>query len=273
MPSATKVVAIENNIPVLQPLTLKSPEAQQTLADFNADIMVVVAYGLLLPLEVLSTPRYGCINVHGSILPKWRGAAPIQRSIWAGNKETGITIMQMDEGLDTGDILHIAKLPILNTDTSASLYEKLACIGPEALLDVLNNWHNHVAQKQNDEHATYAKKLSKAEAFLDWQLPAAQLARNVRAFNPWPICWTQVQSKNVKIWQANVVNVNTLDKYPGTILSANKSGITVATSHEALCISKLQLPGKKPMAVQDIINGYQEWFSEGSVLPSSIEQP
>ena len=271
-PSATKQVAEAHNIPVYQPASLKNEQAQQELAALKPDIMVVVAYGLLLPKAVLDIPARGCINVHGSILPRWRGAAPIQRSIWAGDKETGVTIMQMDEGLDTGAMLHIARLPITDSDTSATLYSKLAEIGPRALVEVLDNFDSLNAEPQQEDSATYAKKLSKEEAFLNWQEPAEQLSRNVRAFNPWPVCWSQVNSKNIKVWQASVSEHADASKAPGTILAADKSGIVVATSDKALCIEQLQLPGKKPMAIQDVLNGYQEWFAVGSVLPCEPEQ-
>ena len=163
--SPVKVLAEENAIPVYQPQSLKAQDAQEELASLNADLMVVVAYGLILPTAVLNAPKLGCINVHGSILPKWRGAAPIQRSIWAGDAETGVTIMQMDEGLDTGDMLHIATLPITSEDTSATLYEKLAELGPQALVEVVNEFDRYTPTKQDDSQATYAKKLSKAKCF------------------------------------------------------------------------------------------------------------
>ncbi|GGF64744.1 methionyl-tRNA formyltransferase [Alteromonas lipolytica] len=272
MPSATKQVALEHGLPVYQPASLKTVEAQQELAALKPDVMVVVAYGLLLPQAVLDIPVKGCINVHGSILPRWRGAAPIQRSIWAGDSETGVTIMQMDIGLDTGDMLHISRIPIEAEDTSASLYTQLAEIGPQALVQVLDEFDTLNAEKQDNELATYAQKLSKEEAFLDWQQPAEQLSRNVRAFNPWPICWSQVNGLNIKVWQAAVSEHNVADKAPGTILAADKSGIVVATSDKALCIKLLQLPGKKPMAAKDVLNGYQDWFAVGSLLPCKPEQ-
>lgn len=185
--SPVKTIALEHDIPVYQPENFKSDEAKQELADLNADIMVVVAYGLLLPQVVLDTPKLGCINVHGSILPRWRGAAPIQRSIWAGDAETGVTIMQMDIGLDTGDMLKIATLPIEASDTSASMYEKLAGLGPDALIDCLADIAAGKAEpvKQDDELANYAKKLSKEEARIDWNDDAAHIERCVRAFNPY----------------------------------------------------------------------------------------
>jgi methionyl-tRNA formyltransferase len=245
--SPVKVLGEEHSIPVYQPASLKQDAAQQELAAIEADIMVVVAYGLLLPTAVLNAPKLGCINVHGSILPKWRGAAPIQRAIWAGDSETGVTIMQMDEGLDTGDMLHIATLPIESCDTSATLYDKLAALGPKALVDVLDNFDSYSPEKQDDTLATYAKKLSKEEALIDWHDDAAQIERNIRAFNPWPVAWMNVDEHNVKVWSGDVVE---LDKAvsPGTIVSANKEGITIATGKGALRITSLQIPGKKSIA-------------------------
>lgn len=204
--SPVKELALEHNIPVFQPENFKSDEAKQELVDQNADLMVVVAYGLLLPQAVLDTPKLGCINVHGSILPRWRGAAPIQRSIWAGDAETGVTIMQMDIGLDTGDMLKIATLPIEATDTSASMYDKLAELGPVALVDCLSDIADGsaIAQKQDDELANYAKKLSKEEAKIDWTMDAIAIERSVRAFNPWPMSHFSVEDKAIKVWQSRV---------------------------------------------------------------------
>ena len=264
-PSAVKVLAEEHNLPVMQPPSLKEETAQAELAGFNADLMVVVAYGLLLPKAVLATPRLGCINVHGSILPKWRGAAPIQRAVWAGDSETGVTIMQMDEGLDTGDMLDIARLPITPDDTSASLYDKLAELGPVALTNVVNNLSSFTPEKQDDSQASYAKKLSKDEARMDWQLPATQLERNVRAFNPWPVAWTVAEGNNLKIWQATVLAEDSKEA-PGTVIRADKKGIVIATGDGALSIDKLQIPGKKAMSAADVMNARGAWFSPGTLL-------
>ena len=263
--SPVKVLGEEHNIPVYQPASLKQDAAQQELAAIDADIMVVVAYGLLLPTAVLNAPKLGCINVHGSILPKWRGAAPIQRAIWAGDSETGVTIMQMDEGLDTGDMLHIATLPIESSDTSATLYDKLAALGPKALVDVLDNFGSYSPEKQDDALATYAKKLSKEEALINWHDNAAQIERNIRAFNPWPVAWMKIDEHNVKVWSGDVV---ALDKAvsPGTIVSANKEGITIATGKGALRITSLQIPGKKALPAADVINARQAWFEIGRNL-------
>lgn len=265
--SPVKNIALEHDIPVYQPASLRNTDAQQELAALNADIMVVVAYGLLLPTEVLETPKLGCINVHGSILPRWRGAAPIQRSIWAGDTETGVTIMQMDEGLDTGDMLKIATLPIEAHDTSATMYEKLAELGPDALVDCLAEIAagTAVAEKQNDELANYAKKLSKEEAKIDWSMDAAAIERCIRAFNPWPMSYFSVAEQNVKVWRAEV-EVDNRGKAPGTILSADKQGILVATGEGALRLVELQPPGKKAMKVQDLLNSRRDWFEPGTVL-------
>jgi len=265
--SPVKNIALEHDIPVYQPASLRNEEAQQELAALNADIMVVVAYGLILPTDILETPKLGCINVHGSILPRWRGAAPIQRSIWAGDKETGVTIMQMDEGLDTGDMLKIATLPIEATDTSATMYEKLAGLGPDALVECLADIAADTAEpeKQNDELANYAKKLSKEEAKIDWTMDAASIERCIRAFNPWPMSYFAVAEQNVKVWQAGVVDDNQ-GKAPGTILSADKQGILVATGEGALRLIELQPPGKKAMKAQDLLNSRRDWFEPGTEL-------
>lgn len=269
--SAVKQLAIEHNLHVLQPESLKSQEAQQTLADLKPDIMIVVAYGLILPQVVLDTPRLGCLNVHGSLLPRWRGAAPIQRAIWAGDSHTGVTIMQMDKGLDTGAMLHKQFIPIEATDTSATLYEKLAKIGPTALLECLDKIEQVEPEVQNNELANYAQKLSKQEACIDWNVSAQQLERNTRAFNPWPVTYFEItpesseQSIAIKLWEAKVVKANE-SKAPGTIVSATKNGIEITTSEDNLLLTKLQIPGKKPMTVADILNARQEWFVVGQKL-------
>ncbi|MBQ4847200.1 methionyl-tRNA formyltransferase [Pseudoalteromonas sp. MMG005] len=261
--SEVKLLAMEHDLPIFQPETFKSIEAQAELAALNADVMIVVAYGLLLPKAVLDTPKLGCLNVHGSILPRWRGAAPIQRALWAGDSETGVTIMQMDEGLDTGDMLYIATCPITAQDTSASLYDKLAELGPSALLETLNLLISDTATpiKQNDDLANYAKKLSKDEANIDWTMPAVQIERNIRAFNPWPVCFTVMQEQAVKIWQATV-----LDEQgdAGTILRSDKHGVVIACGEQALAITQLQPQGKKPMSAQDFLNGRAEWVTTGT---------
>ena len=265
--SPVKALAIEHNIPVYQPENFKSDQDKQDLASLKADLMVVVAYGLLLPQAVLDTPKLGCINVHGSILPRWRGAAPIQRSIWAGDEQTGVTIMQMDIGLDTGDMLKIATLPIEPQDTSASMYDKLAELGPKALIDCLGEIANESAsaEKQDDDQANYAEKLSKEEARIDWSDDAKHIERCVRAFNPWPISHFVAGDKSIKVWQSKVVQQDT-NQAPGTIIQADKTGIYVSTGKDILVLEQLQVPGKKAMSIQDILNSRANWFEVGTQL-------
>lgn len=267
-PSPVKVLATEHQIPVYQPENFKTAGAQQELKELNADLMVVVAYGLLLPQCVLDTPRLGCINVHGSLLPKWRGAAPIQRSIWAGDAETGITIMQMDAGLDTGDMLHKVVCPIAPEDTSASLYHKLAEDGPKGMLCVIEQLAAGTIrpEKQDNEQASYAKKLSKEEACIVWTQDAAFIERCVRAFNPWPVSYFTLAEMNIKVWHAEVLPHQS-QTAAGTIIQASKAGLDIATGNGVLRITQLQLPGKKAMSFADVLNARQDLFLPGNVLP------
>jgi methionyl-tRNA formyltransferase len=265
MPSAVKVMAQEHATPIYQPPSLKTPEAQEQLSALNADIMIVVAYGLILPKAVLDAPKLGCLNVHGSLLPSWRGAAPIQRAIWAGDKFTGISIMQMDEGLDTGGVLLEKSIAITGAATSATLYEDLAELGPEALVETLENLENLTPIAQSEEKASYAKKLSKEEALIDWTLSAQQLARNVRAFNPWPVVWFKHNEISVKVWKVEVLE-SPQESTPGTILSVTKFGIEVSTGEQNLLLTSLQIPGKKAQCVGDIINGKPDLFCIGQCL-------
>ncbi|HDS9361471.1 TPA: methionyl-tRNA formyltransferase [Enterobacter chengduensis] len=267
MPSPVKVLAEEHGLPVFQPASLRPQENQQLVAELNADVMVVVAYGLILPKAVLEMPRLGCVNVHGSLLPRWRGAAPIQRSLWAGDDETGVTIMKMDVGLDTGDMLYKLACPITAEDTSATLYDKLAALGPKGLIDTLQQLADNTAtpEVQDESLVTYAEKLSKEEAQIDWSLPAAQLERCIRAFNPWPMSWMMIDDQPVKIWKASVIN-KTVAAAPGTIIDANKQGIQVATVDGILNLESLQPSGKKAMSAQDLLNSRREWFIPGNRL-------
>jgi methionyl-tRNA formyltransferase len=266
-PSPVKMLAEQHGIPVFQPKSLRPEESQRLVADLNADIMVVVAYGLILPKAVLDMPKLGCINVHGSLLPRWRGAAPIQRALWAGDTATGVTIMQMDVGLDTGDMLHKVSCEISPEDTSASLYDALAQLGPQGLLETLAQLAKGIAipEVQDESLVTYAEKLSKEEARLDWRLSAVQLERCIRAFNPWPVSYFMVEDQPVKVWKAEVVqNVSSVP--PGTIVSADKQGIKVATADGVLNITQLQPAGKKAMSSQDLLNSRKEWFVVGKLL-------
>ncbi|MDF2182499.1 methionyl-tRNA formyltransferase [Neptuniibacter sp. CAU 1671] len=264
--SPVKQLALQHSIPVYQPQTLKQPEDQQTLAALKPDLMVVVAYGLLLPQAVLDIPRLGCINVHASLLPRWRGAAPIHRAMLAGDSETGVTIMQMDAGLDTGAMLYKTHCPINPDETSGQLHDKLAQQGAEALVSCLDliQQGTVVAEVQNDAEACYAEKLSKQEGQLNWSSSAAELDRKIRGLCPWPVAFFQYQEQTIRVWQAQPLTDQT--GIPGKILAADKSGIVVACGEGALRLQQLQLPGKKPMAVADILNARQDSFAPGLQL-------
>jgi len=265
--SPVKELALTHNLPVYQPASLRKEEAQAELASLGADLMVVVAYGLILPKVVLDTPRLGCINVHGSLLPRWRGAAPIQRSIWAGDTETGVTIMQMDVGLDTGAMIRKVTCPIAADETSTSLYDKLAELGPQALVDTINAMAagETAAEEQDDALANYAEKLSKEEARIDWSMEAVAIERCIRAFNPWPISWFEVAGQTIKVWQAEVVD-SEHSQPAGTLLKADKQGIDIATGLGVLRLLTLQPPGKKAMSVSDLLNSRRDWFEPGTQL-------
>ncbi|MGS4909759.1 methionyl-tRNA formyltransferase [Aeromonas sp. 25-248] len=265
--SPVKELALAHDLPIYQPASLRNEAAQTELAALGADLMVVVAYGLILPKAVLDTPRLGCINVHGSLLPRWRGAAPIQRSIWAGDAETGVTIMQMDVGLDTGAMIRKVTCPIASDETSASLYDKLAGLGPQALVDTLDAMAagDTAAEPQDDALANYAEKLSKEEARIDWSMDAVAIERCIRAFNPWPISWFDVAGQTVKVWQAEVV-AQDHGQAAGTLLKADKQGIEVATGQGVLRLLTLQPPGKKAMSVSDLLNSRRDWFEPGTQL-------
>lgn len=255
--SPVKALALEHHLPVLQPVSLRDEAVQQELAALNADVMIVVAYGLILPEPVLAAPRLGCINVHASLLPRWRGAAPIQRAIMAGDAETGVTIMQMDKGLDTGDMLHIVRCPIEPTDTAEILHDRLAGLGSAALLDTLEMIAKGNAQPegQDDAQANYAEKLQKAEALIDWQQSAEQLSRTVRAFNPWPVAFTRFDEKNLRIWLAEALPDST-DATPGTVLAESRDGIDVATGDGILRVQQLQMPGGKALSAEQFLNAH-----------------
>ncbi len=253
--SAVKTVALAAQIPVYQPLKLKQAPAEWAqLQALEADLMVVAAYGLILPPEVLAIPRYGCLNIHASLLPRWRGAAPIQRAILAGDTETGVTMMQMDAGLDTGAMLLRGSLPIQAGESAAELHDRLAQLGGELLLETLTQLEQGQLQPepQHEPDATYAAKLSKAEADLDWSQPATQLARQVAALNNWPVAQSRWQGEVVRIWRAEPLELNH-HAAVGQILTADRHGITVACGSGGLRITELQLPGRKPVAAADFI--------------------
>jgi len=261
--SPVKRFALQHKLPVEQPQSLRDLDCQETLKAYGADLMVVVAYGLILPEAVLQTPALGCINIHASLLPRWRGAAPIQRAILAGDEESGVTIMQMDKGLDTGAMLYSVKTPINTSDTGSTLHDRLATLGADALLETLAQIQSGSMQAvaQQDKQACYADKLNKAEAKLDWQRSAAELDRQVRAFNPWPVAETQWQGKRLRVWQAQVPgNEITAEQAgadkPCSVIAVQREGLDVMTGDGILRLTQLQLPGKKALPVQDLINSY-----------------
>lgn len=261
-PSPVKQLALQHGLTVFQPESLKPETEQQQLKALNPDLMVVVAYGLLLPAAVLSIPRLGCINVHASLLPRWRGAAPIQRAILAGDKQTGITIMQMDEGLDTGDMLARAVCDINDEDTGSSLHDRLMQMGADTLIQCLAALQKGElkAEPQDQSQATYAAKLSKQEAEIDWNLDALQIERAVRAFNAWPVAYTRWQRKgkteNLRIWQARAINLAHAEK-PGTVIQSSSEGVDVATGSGVLRLLQIQAAGSRVMPVSDFINAHQ----------------
>jgi methionyl-tRNA formyltransferase len=266
--SHVKTLALLNGIPVYQPASLKTAEAQQELAALKADVMIVVAYGLLLPQTVLDIPPLGCINVHGSILPRWRGAAPIQRAIEAGDKETGVTIMQMDAGLDTGPILLISRCAIDDEETSATLYEKLAKLGPNALQKTLRQLADGTAapESQDNSQSTYAKKIDKAEAEIDWQENAKIISQRIRGFNPAPVTFTTLNGERVKIWHALATQNTAANAQPGEIIQAEKDGLIVAAGEGSVVIKIMQMENGKALPVKDILNGHASRLTPGTVF-------
>ena len=260
-----------NVIPhVLQPNNLKEAETQDELRSFNADVMVVAAYGLILPQVVLDIPRLGCLNIHASLLPHWRGAAPIQRAIAAGDKESGITIMQMNAGLDTGDILQLTSCPITDKDSGGDLHDRLAEIGAKAILETLNNLDGGKLKPtmQNDSLAIYAHKLNKKEAIINWQDSAKNIERLIRAFNPWPVAFTYLNDKTLRIWQAQALAENS-ELEAGTVIRCDKKGIDISCGEGALRLLKLQPSGSKAMDVASFMNGHAKQLPVGSLLTST----
>ena len=255
--SPVKRCALAHAIPVYQPGSLKTPDSQQQLAALQADLMIVAAYGLLLPPAVLAAPRHGCINIHASLLPRWRGAAPIQRAILAGDHATGITIMQMDAGLDTGAILLKKTCAIHADDTAQTLHDRLAPLGAQALLEALIQLEAGAlrAEPQDDAQACYAKKLLKNEALLDWQADAELLQRQVRAFNPWPVAQTIYAGAALRIFAAQALP-EIGNAAPGTVLHARREGIDVATGQGVLRITQLQVPGGRVMRAAAFIHAH-----------------
>lgn len=266
-PSPVKKVALEHDLPVYQPLNFKQQEDRQQLAALDADLMVVVAYGLLLPQAVLDAPRLGCINVHASLLPRWRGAAPIHRALLAGDSETGVTIMQMDAGLDTGDMLLKKRCPITPTDTSGELHDRLAAIGAAALLESLPAIADQSIPReaQDDNLACYAHKLEKAEGEIDWSKPATEIARQIRGLSPWPVAFTLLNGETLRVWYAEPSDQQHATK-PGTVIGTDKKAIIIACGSGTVRLLKIQLPGSKAMDSSAVLNSKRELFSDGTEL-------
>jgi methionyl-tRNA formyltransferase len=274
LPSAVKQCAKAAGITVYQPANFKDVSDRELLASHDADLMIVVAYGLLLPKSVLDIPHLACVNVHGSLLPRWRGAAPIQRAIEAGDQETGVTIMQMDVGLDTGAMLSKVSCDIKDIDSAADLFQRLAKIGGPALLDSIAalSQGSAIFEIQDDSLSNYAAKIGKSEAEIDWRLDAITLDRKIRAFNPFPICYTRFaanpKDERIKIWRAEPLPAIAANTTVGEIVSADKSGITIACGDGTLRILDLQMPGGKVLSARDILNARSAQFSPGTIMSS-----
>ncbi|MCP4041818.1 MAG: methionyl-tRNA formyltransferase [Gammaproteobacteria bacterium] len=264
-PGPVKTLAHEKHLEVLQPLNLRNGEVMQQLEEYKPDLIVVVAYGLILPKPVLELPALGCINVHASLLPRWRGAAPIQRAIMTGDSDTGISIMQMDKGLDTGPILLFNRCPIEAHDTGQTLHDRLAKLGTQSLLKALAEMERGGLSPtpQDDNLAIYAPKLEKAEARLDWNHPAGELERRIRAFNPWPVAFTTLGEDNLRVWEAETLP-SVAAAPNGRIVKAGQQGIEVSTASGILRILRLQLPGGRPVTAADYLNAHRS--PEGATL-------
>ena len=256
-PSPVKAAALAQGLPVFQPPTLRNEGAVADLRALAADLMVVVAYGLLLPQAVLDAPRLGCVNVHASLLPRWRGAAPIQRALLAGDGESGVTIRRMAAGLDTGPMYLLRPLAIAPRETGGGLSDKLATLGAQALVEALPGIADGslIPVPQDDDLANYAHKLSKAEAEVDWSRPAVEIDRLIRAFDPWPVAQTSLEGVSLRLWGSELTDlIPPPTALPGQVLAAGKGGIEVATGAGVLRLTRLQPPGKRPMSAAEFLN-------------------
>jgi methionyl-tRNA formyltransferase len=271
--SPVKHMAQRAGLPVYQPLSMKDAATQRQLDELGADLLVVVAYGLILPQVILDTPLQGCLNVHASLLPRWRGAAPIQRAIESGDKKSGITIMQMDAGLDTGDVLAIRSTSISAGCTSADLHDQLATLGAGLLLEVLADLSTYQsnARKQSDLGITYAHKILKTEAEIDWSREARDLGRTIRAFNPSPVCYTFAGMHRLKIWYATAISETVSHQPPGTVIQTGREGIVVSCGTGQLQIHQLQLAGGKLVTAEQFLNAKGALFTPGTRLGGSAQ--
>ncbi|MBS24036.1 MAG: methionyl-tRNA formyltransferase [Gammaproteobacteria bacterium] len=272
LPSPVKELALANNLPVNQPASLRNEDEHRLLESYSADALIVVAYGLILPREILAVPRFGCINVHASLLPRWRGAAPIERALLAGDKVSGITVMQMDEGLDTGDILLKSEVSIDDSNTRNDLESKLTEVGCEALIKALNNLEEllKTPEKQDDSQSCYAGKLDKAEALINWSQSAELIERQIRVgIGRFP-AYSFFNSERIRILKAQVSNT-TSDLSPGTIIESNKDSFTVRCGTGSIAITQIQLPGKNVVAVRDITNSKPSFFTANKKFTASDE--
>lgn len=270
--SPVKQLAIKYRLPIYQPISLYEEKWCTKIAMLNADIIIVVAYGLIFPEIILKIPSFGCINIHSSLLPRWRGAAPIQRTLLAGDKQTGITIIQMDSGIDTGVILYQEICDISPNDTSLSMCNKLAQIGSNALLIVLKQIitsNINIIPQHDTKQFTYAKKLTKKEGLINWHLPAVYIERCIRAFNPWPSSFFSFNGKYIKVWSSYVKTQHTslsISSIPGTILLVETYGIHIITGDGVLVLTSLQLPGKKITSISSLMNSHPTWLNPGIIL-------
>ncbi len=266
-PSAVKQWALNHGVPVYQPLNFKDQSARDDLAALTPDVMVVIAYGLILPKAVLDIPQYGCINVHASLLPRWRGASPIQQALLHGDKQSGVTIMQMDVGMDTGKMLKKVSCTIQAHDTAGDLHDKLAEISTEPLIKTLDHLKESLtqAESQNDAQATYAPKISKEDAKINWYQPAIDIDRLIRAFSPWPIAFTETDQLTLRVHQASIIEKDS-NQEPGTVVDINRKQIIVATAKQCIAIEKLQFSGGKAISVTDWYNAGQPHLSINKVL-------
>lgn len=266
--SPVKKMSIDNQIPILQPLNLNNEIFQDKISRLNADIMIVVSYGKIIPKKILNMFPKGCINVHASLLPRWRGSTPIQSSILYGDKKTGISIIKMNEKIDTGNILHSVECSISSKDTSQSLSFKLIKIGVQALLEVLNKISKNtvIERKQDEKYAILSKKIYKKDGLLNWNLKAVELELLIRAFNPWPVCYFILNNQIIKVWKAEVISISQNNASIGEIMLYNKKGIQINTFDKILNIQKLQLPGKKIMNVENIVASKKNLFKIGTII-------